>query len=359
MTPLALGTAALVHPPETSAARLPDASSVSPAEPTFRLKCELTPPTNLVQSFRHSGWRADRRRVYDALNHAGQSASRLDSFARCGGRAYVYRSLDDPSLYRIAGSACHDRFCMPCTRERAQAIAANVRERLAGQRARFLTLTIRTEGLDLRDGLTKLQHAFRRLQASSLWRSRVDGGVAFLEAKYNPDPGRWHPHVHAIIQGRYLPHDQLARTWKQITGDSHIVRIVVVKSHEAIAHYVTTYCSKTLRTHDFPTDAALAEAVAALHRRRLCRTFGTWRGLPLTEPTVSGSWQPLGLLADILRDAAAGDPHARDTIAALATAAGRQFLLDHPPRPPPLPFPAGRFPDPQTLLEFAPLPLQN
>jgi hypothetical protein len=108
----------------------------------------------------------------------------------------------------------------------------------------------------------------------------------------------------------------------------------VVRSRESVVRYVTTYCSKTLRAADFPDDDALDEAIRALHARRLCRTFGTWRGLQLTRTPVTGTWEIVGELAVILRDASNGDDLARRTLSALGTPAARQFLIDHPPRPP-------------------------
>ncbi|MHC4547010.1 MAG: rep family protein, partial [Planctomycetota bacterium] len=219
------------------------------------------------------------RRVYNALKDTHQSVSRILGFADCGARAYVYRTLDDPPHYRVAGSACHDRFCMPCTRERGLAIASNIHAHLDGQRARFVTLTLRTEGLSLRD---------------------VTGGAAFVEVKWNPQSARWHPHVHAIVQGRYIPHDLLRRAWLLITGDSSVVRVQVVKSHESVTRYVTTYASKTVRTSDFPTDASLREAITALHGTRLCRTFGTWRGVALTKTEPDGVWIIVDSLQAIL-----------------------------------------------------------
>jgi hypothetical protein len=246
---------------------------------------------------------------------------------------------------------------MPCTRERGLAIASNIHAHLAGQRARFVTLTLRTEGLPLREALSKLQHAFRRLLRTGLWRGRVTGGAAFLEVKWNPDSARWHPHIHAIVQGRYIPHDLLRRTWLLITGDSSVVRVQVVKSHESVTRYVTTYASKTVRTSDFPTDASLREAITALHGTRLCRTFGTWRGVALTKTEPEGVWIIVDSLQAILFAALQGDDRSRAILAALRTGPARQFLLDHPAKPPPLE-PTGRAePGMQHRFSFQPSPI--
>lgn len=336
MTPYASVSDAIVHPPESS--NRSEFPELLPATlPPFGVTRPFPlPPPSLCEAFRHSGWASDRQRVYAALQRTGQSLSRQAAFASCGDRAYVYRTLDDPPAFRVMGSACHDRFCCPCTRERGQAIAANVNAKLQGKRCRFLTLTLRTQDLGLEAGMLKLQHAFRRLLRTSLWQSRVSGGVAFLEVKYNVDTARWHPHVHAILQGRYLPHDLLKRAWLAITGDSHVVRIQSVSHGPKVVNYVTTYAAKTLRTADFPGDQILDEAVDVLHGTRLVRTFGTWRGLLLTASPGDASWVVVAPLGDLLRLAINGSQNARLIIAALPGSHPLTWLNDHPARPPPL-----------------------
>lgn len=327
---------ALVHPPETSVSNTALASLPDISVPYNRFVPDHLPGQDISRTFRHSGWKVDRLRVYQSLCRTGVSQTRIERYAACGDSAFVYRSTDDPDLYRIAGSGCRDRFCLPCTQERARAIARNVHAKLEGKPARFVTLTIRTHDLELPDAITKLQKAFRRLQQSNLWRERVTGGCAFVEVKYNPDAHRWHPHVHAIVQGRYIPHDLLSKQWLHITGDSFVVRLQLIRSLEHITRYVTTYCAKTLRTRDFPTDHSLDEAILALKGRRLCRTFGTWRGTDLTAVCVEGHWEVVDSLRNLLELAVNGDDHARYIIASLRTKEASQFLHDHPAKPPPL-----------------------
>lgn len=350
-------TGTLVHPPETSVRHDFPPQPGPPAGPATRSRSSAFPGATLAETFRHSGWAHDRRRVYDALFETMQSVSRLQSFLACGANAYVYRTLDEPPAFRIGGSACHDRFCMPCTRERGQAIAANILDILGGRPARFITLTLQTQGLSLREAITKLQHAFRRLQRSNLWRGRVTGGAAFLETKFNPSANRWHPHVHAIVQGAYIPHEMLKATWLQITGDSSIVRIQLVRSTASVLRYVTTYAAKTLRSSDFPTHDSLREGIRSLHRVRLARTFGDWRGTDLTHTEPDGTWIVVDSLQSLLQRARQGELEARAIIAALHTAAGSYFLNEHPARPPPAVQPCRPAGGLQARFDFIPAPI--
>lgn len=305
--------------------------------PENRFKPPDLETTNLATTFRHSGWQLQRLRVHKAMFRTRQSSWRREAFRTCGSNAFVYESVDEPGQYKIGGSACRDRFCVPCTRQRAQVVAANVRERLDGQRARFVTLTIKTDGLSLRESISKLQHAFSRLQRTTLWQTTVTGGAAFLEIKYDTEAGRWHPHVHAITQGKFIPHSMLRDTWKGITTDSYIVHIRLIRSVESVLHYVTTYCSKAMRATDFPDDACLDEAIEGLRGVRLCRTFGTWRGQSLTEAAEDGDWRAIAPLSEILRRSLAGDADALKMLIGINTPQTREFLHTCEPRPPPLP----------------------
>jgi len=268
-------------------------------------------------NFRHSGWAADRTRVYDALRRTGQSGGRLHDFTECGKHAYVFQSLQDPDLFTLGGSCCHDRFCMPCGRERSRVIATNIKIKTEGKAARFLSLTLKSHTESLQDLLAKLTQDFTSLRRTKLWRKRVTGGVAFLEIKWIAQTQRWHPHMHCLVQGRYIPQQELSRTWLKITGTSKIVDIRIATDDKHVTHYICKYASKPL-DHTVVLDAdRLDEAVVALKGKRLCMTFGTWRGYKLTEPPESGTWVQLGTLDEIIGLAETGDANAEAALTAL------------------------------------------
>jgi hypothetical protein len=196
---------------------------------------------------------------------------------------------------------------MPCGRERSRVIATNVKLKTEGKAARFLSLTLKSHTESLADLLAKLTRDFTGLRRSKLWRKRVTGGVAFLEIKWLEATQRWHPHIHCLVQGRYIPQDELSRTWLKITGTSHIVDIRIATDDKYVTHYICKYASKPL-DHTVVLDPdRLDEAIVALKGKRLCMTFGTWRGYKLTEPPESGTWVQLGTLSEIIDNAEAGD----------------------------------------------------
>lgn len=290
---------------------------------------------SLSQVFRHSGWARARTLVNDALVRTYQSASRIMAFQSCGDGAYVLKSNENPPRYRVAGSSCHDRFCQVCAHERSQAIALNVVEHAGSVRVRFLTLTLRQSATSLQSTIDRLYDCFRRLQRLKFWRQHVEGGVGFLELKYNPNGESWNCHLHVLLQGKFMPQRELSRVWHQVTGDSYIVDIRLPKGKDRVLQYVTKYASKPLNTTFLFDRDRLDEAILALKHRRLCTTFGGWRGVLLVKHPDDEAWENLGSLDDWIIRAANGDTEARDILRQINADKATLAIGAHPPRPPP------------------------
>jgi hypothetical protein len=193
----------------------------------------------------------------------------------------------------------------------------NVLDRLHGHRARFLTLTLRSHHQSLTELLDKLNACFTRLRTRPLWRKAVTGGVSFIEVKWNDELQRWNVHLHAIIQGTYMHQALLSKLWKRITGDSLIVDIRAVRDNAHVTRYVTKYASKPL-SHTVVLDPdRLDEAIHALKGRRLATTLGDWRGVLLTPKQDEESWENLGYLDVMYRDASAGNAFAISVLSSL------------------------------------------
>lgn len=309
-------SSALVHPPETNMqSQLYPVFAGGDHGPYELLDPLRTDSTPII--FRHTGWAHDRRRVHDALHRTGQSCARIHNFAECGKYAYVFQSVQDPEVYTLGGSTCHDRFCLPCGRERSRIIASNVKLKLDGKPARFLTLTLRSTTEPLDQLLAKLTRDFTSLRRSKLWRTRVTGGVAFLEVKWLAATDRWHVHLHALLRGRFVPREQLSKLWLKITGTSNVIDIRIVEDEAHCTHYICKYASKPLDRTVVVVPLRLDEAIVALKGKRLCLTFGSWRGYKLTEPLESGTWVQLGTLEEIIHLAEDGDVDAATALEAL------------------------------------------
>lgn len=258
-------------------------------------------------AFRHSGWQHDRSLIRDALDRVGVGQGRLDRWDTCGAYAWVVRHPTERGRLKIVASFCHDRFCKPCALTRSRLVVANLRGYLVPKTYRFLTLTLRSDKETLTELIDKLYRCFRRLRSGPLCKGRLRGGIAFLEVQWMHDTQRWHPHLHVICEGTYLPKEQLKAEWLRITGDSYVVDIRSAGDLNVVTGYVTKYASKPMTRSFFMDAARLDEAIRALSGRRMFTTFGTWRGWPLLKCTDTTEWEPVAPLSEIRSRAANGD----------------------------------------------------
>lgn len=299
---------------------------------------ERVPPSLDPVVFRHTGWHRHRYHVYRALDASACPDKRLARFANCGSDAYVYEHPDHPGSYRVHSLRCHDRFCVPCRRELARTVAQNVVAHARDTQLRFLTLTLKHSDATLSDQLDLLYTSFRRLRNVAAIRPQLVGGVAFLEIKRSRDLLHWHPHLHVLYQGSYIPKSQLAHAWHRITLTSYIVDVRSVTNNEHAARYVTKYAGKPLAPSVFQSSAHAQAAILALWHRRLMFAFGTWRGLKLTAREAPEQWRPVAPLFELLEKASHGDAFALFVIRSIRRQPSWQPPTTEPSyaRPPPL-----------------------
>lgn len=262
----------------------------------------IDPSQTLSERWRHASWQTTRKRVYESLCRTMQPVARIHSFSACGSAAFVVKHRIEPDRYRIVGSGCRDRFCLPCARERSRVVVDNVTKYLKHQPVRFLTLTLRHRDVSLSEQLRRLYECFRKLRSSAYWRKHVTGGAAFLEVTLSLN-GTWHPHYHCLIQGKYLPRSEVRRLWHEITGDSHIVDVRMARGDVEVIKYITKYVTKSFSGRISRDPEKLDELVAAMYRVRTIIAWGTWRDLQATEAVADTDWEYLCTLEDLVRRA--------------------------------------------------------
>jgi hypothetical protein len=289
-----------------------DRTSLDPHETNVQKPCPpegegLRDATELELAFRHSGWQNTRSRVFSALSLTAAGVQRLQRFATCGTGCWVQRTVTHPRRYKLAANYCHDRFCTPCCTAAAQTIGRNLAVHADRKTIRFLTLTKRSDNDDLAITIDTLNAAFRRLRYRHTWKTHVTGGAAFLEVKWNQTPGRWHAHLHVLIEGRYFDQALIKAEWQAVTGDSFIVDIRRVPTGRGVINYVAKYATKGIDTKTTHNPPRLRQAIVALHGRRTSTTFGTWRGMQLHRPDDDGDWEMFMPLADLIYQKDAGN----------------------------------------------------
>lgn len=304
---------------------LPPYSSVHPEEtpvtPSPATPCSWDAADAIDESTSpiHAGWKPLRRRTYEAMRTAGISPSSLASFRTCADQAWVLQEIETPTKYKLVRDFCHNRWCRVCSSKRAWIIKTNMARIIARREVRLLTLTIRSNGLTLDQCLTKLYRGFRRLRASSIWKERVDGGLFITELKWSERSEVWHPHLHCIIEGRYLPQPAIKSIWLAATGDSSIVDIRPIRDRDGAAEYLTKYLSKTLDPTITDNCNHFAEAVRTLRGKRLCGTFGSWTSERLTQNNPAVKTRKVGHINELILRASNGDAEAKKIVAAWRT----------------------------------------
>jgi len=304
-----------LEPQETS--RRPQGPDIIGGHEPADIDYAITPISAEETRLRHSGWAENRGKVYRSLVRTCQSRNRLDSFCNCGGGCVVQRH-ETSGRHRLVGNYCHDRLCLPCGNARARRLAASLRKRMAGKVTRLTTLTLRHSQTPLKDQLDRLIDCFRKLRKAKATREAYRGGVAFIEIKWVNRSRTWHPHLHVITEGAYVPQKALATAWHAITGDSFIVHITRISESDRMVAYVTKYASKPMDSTVFADDDALDELLLSVKGRRLNQTFGTWKKLLDEDPTEDGAgWVTIGTLAGLQADAEGGDVVAAALLAQL------------------------------------------
>ena len=197
---------------------------------------------------------------------------------------------------RVNSSTCKLRWCPICSEAKASYIAQQVREWIAEQTyPKFMTLTLRHSDLPLGQQVQELYDHFRNLRKLKWFRDRCTGGVWFFQVKRSCNDGRWHPHLHCVITGKYIPKNKLSQIWKGVTDGSYIVDIQMIKKVTDVASYLARYCARPAKMSLLP-HSLRGETVDAFHGRRLCGSWGTGRALSFkpVPSTDHGEWQNVG-----------------------------------------------------------------
>lgn len=216
-------------------------------------------------------------------------------FLTCHSKAVFARNLSSGAV-RVLAQSCHLRFCPICSRQRENMIRRNVSAWLEKKSfPKLLTLTLKNCSIDLRHEIDRLYACFRFLRRINLVKKQVKSGIWFFQITRSKDGRTWHPHLHCILTGGYIPRRKLSAAWEDLTGDSMVVDIRLIRDVKSaaceVARYAATACNiKSLNLEE------MAELDESLHHRRICGTWGLARKLKLTTPQKydSSDWKIIG-----------------------------------------------------------------
>ena len=218
-------------------------------------------------------------------------------FLTCHNQA-VFARNNETGYVRVLARSCHLRFCPICNRSREKLIRHNVVDWLETKKyPKFLTLTLKHSTDDLRSQIDRLYSCFRVFRRLKLIKQRVQSGIWFFQITRGKSGTEWHPHLHCVITGGYLPKSELQRDWMRITGESFMVDIRLIRDVKSAACEVARYAAQSCNIKTLNCEE-MFDLDEALKHRRICGTWGSARKQRLTSSpkydssqwTIVGSW---------------------------------------------------------------------
>lgn len=230
------------------------------------------------------------REIYAAVDgtFAGKFSSRLQ---QCRKFAWFMQSSVTNKL-RVMSSRCKLRWCPICRDVSRFIVTTAVREWLEHQQyPKMITLTLKHSDDPLQLQIKRLYDSFQKLRRRAYFARLITGGVWFFQLKYNKGTQQWHPHIHCLVAGKFLPHNRLKNLWLKITGDSHVVDIRPVKDVESCSSEVARYATSPADVTAVDLDRAL-EIYWATKHRRICGSWGSARSIVLKPKPLEdlGEW---------------------------------------------------------------------
>lgn len=184
---------------------------------------------------------------------------------------------------------CYLRVCPICQRQRARFLEHRFKQLIHRCKHPMLwTLTLKNSSDELPDQYARITTLFKALRRQTWWTDNVRGGFWVFEATYNKEHDHWHPHLHMILDTRWLPHHEFKKRWLALTGDSYILHFHRDIHRNRVAHYVSKYLSKTFSPSMLP-HYRLDEWLFGTKSIRFWSAFGCCHGKtrPLVPATAS------------------------------------------------------------------------
>lgn len=211
---------------------------------------------------------------------SGKFSSRLQA---CRKYAWFVQHKVTKKL-RVMSSRCKLRWCPICRDVSRMIVTHAVDDWLKVQKyPKMITLTMKHNDDPLQLQIKHLYDSFRNLRRRAFFQQRISGGVWFFQLKWNLRTEQWHPHIHCLVAGKFIPHNQLKKLWHEITGDSYIVDVSPVHDIENASSEVARYATSPADITKVPLDQAI-DIYYATKNRRICGSWGSAKKCTL-KPT--------------------------------------------------------------------------
>lgn len=266
-------------------------SSVHPQETTLQLDAEGSYRGFLISGIRDRYLKVLAAfRAWDRLSGKSRTAAIL----RCRVSAWFVRHVRTFEV-RVHSARCHVRWCPLCETADRYCVASRILAKIRTlNRTRFITLTMKHSTAPLRGQIDHLYHSFIRLRRSRYMKSKIRGGVWFFQVKWIEASKSWHPHLHILYDGHYIPHEELKNRWRRASRGSYVVDIRSVRANSQAADYVARYAVGPCDLAGLEAAGAV-EVMAAMAGRQIKGTWGTFRDIcfKATPAPDADDWQRL------------------------------------------------------------------
>lgn len=237
-----------------------------------------------LQDAIHAPHQKPRERIMAALLNSGIPSLQRQAvtMSTCAANVHLFYNAVTGSVRNFT-FACKARLCPYCGSRRSKHVAAQMIPLVqAMKRPRHLVLTVKSKPGDLRDLVKDLVGWFAKLRRTPFWKQNVYAGVYTIEITINERTGLWHPHVHIIFEGQYMPQAKLRTLWHDITNGSEIVWIEEAYSKDGLVRELCKYIGKPQKSEHW-TDAQLVEYALAVRGMRMVQTFGKRKPKAITD----------------------------------------------------------------------------
>jgi len=162
------------------------------------------------------------------------------------GRTFHRHGCKDCSHTWNTRDTCHHRLCPYCSVSRSS-ILFDEHSRLARVAGgKHLVLTLKNiPGLGpqrwpngkVMDAVDWIRSCFTRLRNRKFFKRAWRGGIYSIEFTWSIDEG-WHVHIHAFLNGQFVPQSVISEVWERITGNSKVVWIKAKGSMKEVLKYI-------------------------------------------------------------------------------------------------------------------------
>jgi len=223
----------------------------------------------------------------------GKFSSRLQD---CRSQAWFVRHKETHEV-RVSSSRCKLRWCPICRDVSRMIVTTAVEEWLKEAKfPKMLTFTLEHCDDPLQLQIKRLYKSFRKIRGRKFFKDAVTGGVWFFQLKFNHQTGQWHPHIHCLVAGGWIPQGEISRHWRAITGDSFVIDIRPIKDVDSAATEVARYATSPADLSKLSLDLA-ADVYYATKSQRICGTWGNAKGMIL-KPTTQDDRQDWDRISD-------------------------------------------------------------